>query len=283
MQKRHIALIAGLLVAIAGAGTTLWWMVRGKVVPPPPVAQAPAPLPAEPVPAPAAAPPADAGPKHPIEPLAAASEPQPLPGLDDAETVVREALAGLVGRSGAMAFLQPDGFVRRVVVTVDNLARPMAASRLWPVQPTPGKLQRIIAGDAELIAADNAVRYEPFVAFVASVEPSRAAAVYRRFYPLFQQAYAELGYPKGHFNDRLIEVIDHLLAAPEPALPPAVKLVEVKGEVPSTRPWVRYEFADAKLESLSAGQKIMVRIGVNHERRLKGWLTGFRQAIVSPR
>ena len=37
MQKRHMALIAGLLVAIAGAGTTLWWMYRGKVVPPPPV------------------------------------------------------------------------------------------------------------------------------------------------------------------------------------------------------------------------------------------------------
>lgn len=281
MQRRHIALIAGLLVAIAGAGTTLWWMYRGKVVPPPPVAQAPAPVPA--APAPTATPPAEAGPKHPIEPLAAASQPQPLPGLDDAEAVVSEALGALVGRSGAMAFLQPDGFVRRVVVTVDNLARPMAASRLWPVQPTPGKLQRIVAGDAELIAPDNARRYEPFVAFVASVEPARAAAVYRRLYPLFQQAYAELGYPKGHFNDRLVEVVDHLLAAPEPAVPPAVRLVEVKGEVPSTRPWVRYEFADEKLESLSAGQKIMVRIGVNHERRLKGWLSGFRQAIVSPR
>jgi Protein of unknown function (DUF3014) len=281
MQRRHIALIAGLLVAIAGAGTTLWWMYRGKVVPPPPVAQAPAPVPA--APAPTATPPAEAGPKHPIEPLAAASQPQPLPGLDDAEAVVSEALGALMGRSGAMAFLQPDGFVRRVVVTVDNLARPMAASRLWPVQPTPGKLQRIVAGDAELIAPDNAKRYEPFVAFVASVEPARAAAVYRRLYPLFQQAYAELGYPKGHFNDRLVEVVDHLLAAPEPAVPPAVRLVEVKGEVPSTRPWVRYEFADEKLESLSAGQKIMVRIGVNHERRLKGWLSGFRQAIVSPR
>lgn len=281
MQRRHIALIAGLLVAIAGAGTTLWWMYRGKVVPPPPVAQAPAPVPA--APAPTATPPAEVGPKHPIEPLAAASQPQPLPGLDDAEAVVSEALGALVGRSGAMAFLQPDGFVRRVVVTVDNLARPMAASRLWPVQPTPGKLQRIVAGDAELIAPDNARRYEPFVAFVASVEPARAAAVYRRLYPLFQQAYAELGYPKGHFNDRLVEVVDHLLAAPEPAVPPAVRLVEVKGEVPSTRPWVRYEFADEKLESLSAGQKIMVRIGVNHERRLKGWLSGFRQAIVSPR
>ena len=279
MQKRHMALIAGLLVAIAGAGTTLWWMYRGKVVPPPPVAQAPA----APAPAPAAAPPVDAGPKHPLEPLAEASSPQALPGLDDAESVVREALAGLAGRSGVMTFLQPDGFVRRVVVTVDNLARPMAASRLWPVHPTPGQLQRIVAGDAELIAADNARRYAPFVAFVASVEPSRAAAVYRRLYPLFQQAYAELGYPKGHFNDRLVEVIDHLMAAPEPAMPPAVRLVEVKGEVPSTRPWVRYEFADEKLESLSAGQKIMVRIGNDHERRLKGWLAGFRQAIVSPR
>lgn len=279
MQRRHIALIAGLLVAIAGAGTTLWWMYRGKVVPPPPVAQAPA---TPPAPAPAAAP-ADTGPKHPIEPLAEASAPQALPGLDDAESVVREALASVAGRTAVMTFLQADGFVRRVVVTVDNLARPIAASRLWPVHTTPGRFQHIAAGDGELIAPDNARRYAPFVAFVASVEPSRAAAVYRRFYPLFQQAYAELGYPKAHFNDRLVEVIDHLMAAPEPTPPLAVRLVEVKGEVPSTRPWVRYEYADPKLESMSSGQKIMVRMGTDHERRLKGWLAGFRQAITSPR
>lgn len=278
MQRRHMAVIAGLLVAIAGAGTTLWWMYRGKVVPPPPVAQAPAAPPPAPAPTPA-----DTGPKHPLEPLAGASAPAPLPGLDEAESVVREALTGLAGRTAVLTFLQADSFVRRAVVTVDNLARPMAASRLWPVHPTPGRLQRVAAGDGELIAPDNARRYAPFVAFVASVEPSRAAAVYRRLYPLFQQAYAELGYPKGHFNDRLVEVIDHLMAAPEPATPPAVRLIEVKGEVPSTRPWVRYEFVDESFESLSSGQKIMLRMGVDHERRMKGWLAGFRQAIVSPR
>ena len=147
----------------------------------------------------------------------------------------------------------------------------------------PGKLQLLLAGDAELIAADNARRYEPFVGFVVSVEPARAAALYRRLYPLFRQAYAELGYPKGQFNDRLVEVIDHLLAAPEPKQPPSVKLVDVKGEVPSTRPWVRYEYTDPALESLSAGQKIMVRVGVTHERRLKAWLSGFRRAIATPR
>jgi hypothetical protein len=46
---------------------------------------------------------------------------------------------------------------------------------------------------------------------------------------------------------------------------------------------VRYEFTDPALESLSAGQKIMVRIGATHERRLKAWLSGFRQAIATPR
>ncbi len=280
MQARHIALIAGLVVAIAGAGGTLWWLYRAKPPAPAPYVEAPAAAPEAPA---ASAPLADAGPKHPIEPLAAASAPQSLPALDESDGVVQAALAALVGKQGVMAFLNADGFVRRSVVTIDNLARPHAAPRLWPVQPSPGKLQRIVAGDAELIAPDNAKRYAPFVALVASVEPSQAAALYRRLYPLFQQAYAELGYPKGHFNDRLVEVVDHLLAAPEPKQPPAVKLTEVKGEVPSTRPWVRYEFVDPKLEALSSGQKIMVRLGTTNEQRLKAWLAGFRQAIVSPR
>jgi hypothetical protein len=279
MKTRSIVLVTGLLVALLGAGGTLWWMYRARPQPPAPVAQAPTAAPE-----PASAPIADAGERHPIEaPVAAASAPAALPPLDEADGIVQAALAQLLTRQGVMAFLNTDGFVRRAVVTVDNLARPHAASRLWPVQPTPGKLQLLLAGDAELIAADNARRYEPFVAFVASVEPARAAALYRRLYPLFRQAYAELGYPKGQFNDRLVEVIDLLLAAPEPKQPPALKLVDVKGEVPSTRPWVRYEYADPALESLSAGQKIMVRIGSTHERRLKTWLSGFRTAIATPR
>ncbi len=281
MQVRPVALIVAALLALAAAGGAAWWWWRGAPPPPRPARVEPPAAAVEP--APASAPSvADTGPKHPIAPEPAAT-PTPLPALAEADAVVGEALAQLVGRSGVMAFLATDGFIPRVVVTIDNLARPMAASRLWPVQPTPGKLQRLAVGDGELIGPDNGKRYEPFVALVASVEPSRAAALYRRFYPLFQQAYADLGYPKGHFNDRLVEVVDHLMAAPEPAQAPAVKLVEVKGEVPSTRPWVRYEYADEKLESLSAGQKIMVRIGLTNERRLKGWLAGFRRAIATSR
>ena len=93
----------------------------------------------------------------------------------------------------------------------------------------------------------------------------QVADVYRRFYPLFQDAYVDLGYPNGYFNDRLIEVIDDLLATPDKNEP--VSLV---------RPHVLYEFSDPDLESLSSGQKMLLRMGSEHRSSVKQKLREFR-------
>lgn len=69
--------------------------------------------------------------------------------------------------------------------------------------------------------------------------------------------------------------------AAEPAVKHPVQLTEVKGSVPSVRPWVRYEFVDPALEALPAGQKIMLRVGPVNERRLKARLTELRRALVA--
>ncbi|NIL96265.1 MAG: DUF3014 domain-containing protein, partial [Planctomycetales bacterium] len=53
------------------------------------------------------------------------------------------------------------------------------------------------------------------VKMLAALDTKQVVAVYRRLYPLFQEAYESLGYPNAYFNDRLIEVIDHLLATPQ--------------------------------------------------------------------
>jgi hypothetical protein len=75
---------------------------------------------------------------------------------------------------------------------------------------------RTTGKDAGLeIAADNAARYTPYVRIAALVNAKKLVATYGQLYPLFQKAYEDLGYPKGYFNDRLIVVIDHLLAAPD--------------------------------------------------------------------
>lgn len=278
MDKRLlVAGVAALLAAGAGGGYWAWKLRHPS--PPPTVAQAPQPEPAaapEPPPAPAI--------RHPIETLPAlpAGEASAPAGLDHA--ALKTALDGLLGARVVLAQLQAEGLVGRFVATVDNLDREHATPRLWPVNPTPGRFSTRRAGDGpggETIAAANALRYQGFVRFVEAIDTPRAVALYVRFYPLFQQAYAGLGYPRAYFNDRLVDVIDHLLAAPAPSGPVAVRLVEVKGPVASTQPWTHYEFADPALEALSIGQKLMLRLGPDQELRLKAKLAEFRRALAT--
>ncbi|WP_076997715.1 DUF3014 domain-containing protein [Variovorax sp. KK3] len=273
-RESSVWIMVVLVVVALGAGAVWWrWTHRQEAPPePPPAATAPQPdVPAAP---PVAA--APTGPQNPVEPPTDAA----LPRLDDADAQVRAALAELVGSKAVASMLQTDGFVRRFVATVDNLPREQAAARMWPVQRTPGRFDARAGAGGQAIGPDNGARYTPLVLLAESVSAPKAAALYQRLYPLFQQAYEEQGYPGKHFNDRLVAVIDHLLQAPEPAGPVAVKLVEIRGEVPSERPWVHYEFVDPQLQSLSAGQKMMVRVGLVNERRLKAKLRDFRTQIA---
>jgi len=223
--------------------------------------------------------------EHPVEEMAieteTESEPVALPGLDESDDHVNARLSGLLGQQNVLTFLQLDGFVRRVVATVDNLPRQQAPSAVWPANPSPQRFSTLKEeGGPEVIHPDNSQRYVPIVRMVEAVDTAKAVAVYRSLYPLFQQAYEELGFPDRYFNDRVVQVLDHLIATPVQAGPLAVTLVEVKGEVPSTRPWVRYEFADPALESLSAGRKILLRTGPDNHQRLRAKLVDIRERVA---
>ena len=53
------------------------------------------------------------------------------------------------------------------------------------------------------------------------------------------------------------------------------------GPIASTQPWVRYELADPAYQSLSAGQKILLRVGPSNEQRLKAKLTELRRELLA--
>lgn len=272
MNRASWAAIAATAITVAGLGGLYWYQQsqRPLPMPEPPVAAAPAPAPPPPAPEPAI--------RHPLEATAAASAPG-LPALDAANPwpgVINE----LVGRANATRFVLADDFARRLVVTIDNLSRPQAPPRLWPVQPTPGRFSVVGDGEARTVAPANPARYAPLVGMLASLDARRVAAAYTALYPRLQKAYEELGYPGKYFNDRVVDVIDHLLATPDPAEPVAITLLEVKGEVPSAQPWLRYEFADPALQELSAGQKIMVRVGSAHRATLKAKLRELRSQVA---
>jgi hypothetical protein len=253
MKPLLVALLA--LIAI-GAAAWYWWQNREPPYLPPPAAKV----------EPKAPPPPPAAPVHVITPEAGAP---PLPTLKESDGVVQQAGMDLVGRDAFAKFFNIDDLVRHIVATVDNLPRETVSPRLNPVRPIAGAFA-VRGKDASLaIAPENSARYTPFVRVIEHIDTKKAAALYKRFYPLFQQAYEELGYPGRYFNDRLVEAIDNLLDAPEPT-----------GPIALTVPHVLYEYRDPELESRSAGQKMMMRAGRENEAKLKAKLRELRREVA---
>jgi hypothetical protein len=204
-------------------------------------------------------------------PDAVVAEPaKALPSLENSDALMRETVSGLVGRKSFEAMVYPSQLIRRIVATVDNLPRETAPRRVMPLEPVPGAFGVSGTGEEVALAAANSGRYAPYVRVFETLDPRALARRYADSYPLLQRAYAELGFPDSRFHDRLLEAIDDLLEAPELAGP--VKLV---------RPKVFYRFADPELESLSAGQKVMIRMGSENAAKVKAKLREIRRELTA--
>ena len=248
----------GGLVVVAAAGFVLWYKFLFH-----PAGPAAAPATAVEHPLPSMPPPVE----HPLP--SAAGNAEALPALNDSDQLVQDSLTGVLGRPTIEALLVPQNIVRHIVVTVDNLSRHKTAPELRPIKPTAGPTVVSTQGDLIVLSEANFARYTTFVHAVQMADVKALAGVYQRLYPLFQQAYEDLGYPGKYFNDRLVEVIDHLLQTPEPA-----------GPLQLTQPKVFYEFADPELEGRSAGQRLLLRMGPENARAIKAKLREFRAEIV---
>ena len=257
-RKSTIAWVVLAVILVVGAGTYYYW--RGT----PQQAAPPAPLQTE---APPSQPAVSAEPaiRHPI----AADPAQPLPDLSDSDAAVRDALAELLGEKSWEALFYPDRMIRRVVATIDNLPRKKAPVRMMPVKPAPRAFVTVGAGNDAAIGRDNSMRYTRYVSLAQAVDAQKLVAAYIRFYPLFQRAYEELGYPKGYFNDRLVEALDDMLNAPD-----------IKGPITVAQRKVLYEYADPDLEARSAGQKIMIRMGSENAAKVKAKLREIRDEVT---
>lgn len=254
-RSRVALLAAALLVLIALVAAGVFWF-RGRV---------PQPAPAPPPPAASAEPAQPAAPAHPL----AQQEPALPADPQAADAALFEELARLCGAPALAKWIRPADLARHIVATVDALPRRQVPQAVLPTTPVPGSFQVAAVPGGHVMAAANARRYLPWVHLLLSADPAAAAKSYRHFYPLFQRAYRELGYPNSYFNDRLVEAIDDVLEAPEPA--PAPRLVQ---------PSVMWRYEDPDLESLSAGQKILLRIGPESGGAVRKWLQAFRAGIV---
>ena len=192
----------------------------------------------------------------------------PLPVLADSDSFVLDALTGLINNKSLMKLFHTERIIHNIVATIDNLPRRRAPMSVMPVERASGQFVTAGTENDLAISPKNAARYTPYVKIAEAIDAKKLVELYVRLYPLFQQAYEGLGYPKQYFNDRLIVVLDDLLAAPD-----------IKEPVRLVRPHVFYLFADPDLEGRSIGQRILMRIGSNNEAIIKGKLHEIKQEL----
>ena len=193
---------------------------------------------------------------------------KPLPGLDDSDEHFQESLEEVVQSPNLLEKLLFRNIIRHIVVSVDNLPRKKLPRQfVFTRKPEKSFLYTKTENDNDLLLDDQNYRcYQPFMNLLGQIDNQQLVSIYVRYYSLFQEAYEELGYPDRYFNDRLVEVLEHLLDSPQVTQP--IKLVQPK---------VYLQFADPELEALSAGHKLLIRIGPENagivRERLQGlWL-----------
>ncbi len=277
-EPEKINYLAPVLIGISIiAALFVWYMIQKPARPPAP-AEAPSVTAEEPAigkieepqikyPVPEPPPAEPAAPEVPVEP--AAEVPAP-PAAPPAVTVEDEFTTLFDWQQYGDLFLLKT-LINHFVVTVDNLTGPKLPQKFAFTRPPAGKFAVQKGADqSDYIDPANYQRYSKFVQFAQAADVSRFVAFYVKHYALFQLAYEDLGYPGRYFNDRLVDVIEHVLQAPD-----------VRGPIKLVRPKVYYNFADPELEALSAGQKILIRIGPDHAAVVKAKLQELRQALTS--
>ena len=247
-------LLRWIAVAVAGlaAGSllTFWWMSRAQ-----PTTTTPASTTA-----------ADGG----TTSNRPAPQPMPLPPLNASDSFLRDLVSALSRHPTLARWLATPDLVRGAALAVVQVgdgrtpAAPLQALR-------PETRVQVTGNDTGAVAPASYRRWESAVSALTSIDPGEAAQVYVNVKPLLDEAYRELGYPGGNFDEAVTRAIRML--AETPAAPDAAVLLR--------RP-AYFEYEDATLRSLRPAQKQFLLVGSDSQRQVLAWLRRFAAALDLP-
>ena len=273
------------LVVVVVLGGMAWYLYQSR---PEPVAEAPPAVEVAPQPEPAVEPeapaPANELPEPPVALPEALPEPEEaaLPPLAESDPYVSQTLDGLVGEAAVLRYFSTENVVHKAVATVDALGSRQVPKPILPLNGPAGEYPAVPNPDPATEIRDEAgdpipqflsdpaghARYTPYVEMLEAVPPAEFVQLLQTNEALFDEAFRQLGYADARFADRLVGVIDELLATPDVDEP--LRLM---------KPEAYYLFVDDELEALSAGQKILLRMGKDNAARVKSWLSQVREAL----
>ena len=195
------------------------------------------------------------------KPVAEAGDILDLPPLPQTDAIVRQLVSGLSTHPAAAAWLAGDQLVRGFAVSVHNIAGGRSPSaQLERLRPAQKFAVRGSAGDLSIDPRSYA-RYDAYADAVAALDARGAARLYATLKPRIQDAHRELGNPDTDFDQVMARAIDEVLATPA-----------LDGRVALASKSVSYEFADARLQSLSSAQRQLLRMGPRNVKMIQAKL-----------
>lgn len=201
--------------------------------------------------------------------------PQPeaitLPPLDQSDEVVRTLGERLSKHPLVLAVLGTHNLIRTFAAAMVNIGEGVSPASLLGVLRPKQPFSTTERGGVEYIASDAYERYAPFADAVRSVDATEAARLYATLKPRIEEAYRDLGFPNQRFDEVVRRVFVQLLQTPT-----------IEGPVEVTRKGALYQYADARLEELSAAQKLLLRMGPRNGRIVKDKIREIAAALGIP-
>jgi hypothetical protein len=170
--------------------------------------------------------------------------------LDRSDAAVRDLIAELSQNPVLAKWLQGKDLIRRFVAAVDNVAGGVSPRVQFDFFVPAGSFKTVVRGGATFLDPASFARYNIVADVFDSVSATGCARAYEAGRELLQQAYRELGYPKGDFHQVLYRAIIEILRTPV-----VEDAIEVEQGVAT------YLIKDPKLEELDAVQKHFLRMG----------------------
>lgn len=192
-----------------------------------------------------------------------------LPSLNASDMFVFNELRGLENGAAVVALLADDQIIRKFVVFVENISRGAFPQTGLPYKPL-GEEMPVRNIDENLFVMEEEAhdRFNEVVDTFVSLDPDAAMALYRLLSPLFQQAYAEIGFRDSNFDETMRAAINNVLSTSE-----------IEGPYQLVKPSVMYLYADASIENLQQVHKQLIRLGPENTEKLKARLREFLERL----
>jgi hypothetical protein len=205
------------------------------------------------------------------EPAISAPEPEPMPTLDQSDAAVRAALLTASEVAAVDSLLDSSDLVQRGAGIVEGLNRGSVLYKVLPVPRPEGAFTVEEQAGQTVIAPASYQRYDRYADAIATLDSDAVIDTFHRFRPLFEQAYAGLGYSGDDFDNALVGALDRILATPE-----------VTGPIALKQESVMYTFADPELEALPELQKQLLRMGPDNSAKIKLQARALRAGLLAP-